>query len=157
MRLSPRERRLFTKKSDLTWDQLKVALAYKAITKRSAISSIRWTKRHWSEYQEAVLRRLGGMPMVRRRLEQKFILKELLTQGFVPISQFRMKTKTGWYAYIITNQKVCGEHYIYPEHFAHDCRANKKGYRFISEVFSGIGQEGYTRIYYTAYKNGYAK
>lgn len=97
------------------------------------------------------------MPIVRRRLEQKFILKELLTQGFVPISQFRMKTKTGWYAYIITNQKVCGEHYIYPEHFAHDCRANKKGYRFISEVFSGIGQEGYTRIYYTAYKNGYAK
>lgn len=95
--------------------------------------------------------------MVRRRLEQKFILKELLTQGFVPISQFRMKTKTGWYAYIITNQKVYGEHYIYPEHFAHDCRANKKGYRFISEVFSGIGQEGYTRIYYTAYKNGYAK
>ena len=97
-RLSQKERRLFTKRSDLTWDQLKVALAYKAMTKRSVISSIRWTKRHWSEYQKAVLRRLGGMPMVRRRLEQKFILKELLTQGFVPISQFKMKTKTGWYA-----------------------------------------------------------
>lgn len=96
--------------------------------------------------------------MVRRRLEQKFILKELLTQGFVPISQFRMKTKTGWYAYIITNQKVCGEHYIYPEHFAHDCRANKKGYRDIHTALnSGIGPEGYVRIYYTAYKNGIAK
>lgn len=95
--------------------------------------------------------------MVRRRLEQKFILKELLTQGFVPISEFPMKMKSGWYAYLVTNQSVCGDYYIYPEHFAHDCRAMKKGYRFISEVFSGIGQEGYTRIYYTAYKNGYAK
>ena len=101
--------------------------------------------------------RAGGMPLVRKRLNEKYILKELLSQGFVLRSEFPMKMKSGWYAYLVTNQTVCGEHYIYPEHFAHDYRANKKGYRYISEAFSGIGQEGYTRIYYTAYKNGYAK
>lgn len=156
--MSRKERRLFTKKTDLTWAQIKVAIAYKAITKRSAISSIRWTKRHWNEYQRAVLSRAGGMPLVRRRLNEKYILKELLSQGFVPRSEFRMKMKSGWYAYLVTNQTVCGEHYIYPEHFAHDYRAGRKGYRDIHTALnSGIGQEGYTRIYYTAYKNGIAK
>lgn len=135
-----------------------MALAYKAITKRSAISSIRWTRRHWDEYNKAVLHRKGNMPLIRRSLKEKYILKELLTQGFIPISEFSMKTKTGWYAYLITNQKLCGERYIYPEHFAHDYRALKKGYRYIyTALNSGIGQEGYTRIYYTAYKNGIAK
>lgn len=156
--MSPRERRLFTKKNNLTWAQIKVALAYRAITKRSAISSIRWTKRHWEEYQEAVLKRLGGIPMVRKRSKDKFILKELLSQGFVPRSEFPMKMKSGWYAYLVTNQPVCGDYYIYPEHFAHDCRAMKKGYRDIHTALnSGIGPEGYVRIYYIAYKNGIAK
>lgn len=153
-----KERKLFTKKSDLGWGQIKVALAYKSITKRSTISSIRWTKRHWDEYKKAVSQRLGDMPQVRRLLKEEFILKELLIQGFVPMSEFPMKMKTGWYAYLVTNRKVCGDYYIYPEHFAHDYRAYKKGYMDIHIALnSGIGQEGYTRIYYTAYKNGIAK
>lgn len=156
--MSLKERKLFTKKSDLDWGQIKVAMAYKAITKRSPISSIRWTKRHWNEYRKAVSQRLGDMPQVRRLLKEEFILKELLIQGFIPMSEFPMKTKTGWYAYLVTNRKVCGDYYIYPEHFAHDYRAYKKGYRDIHIALnSGIGQEGYTRIYYTAYKNGIAK
>ena len=98
------------------------------------------------------------MPQVRRLLKEEFILKELLIQGFVPMSEFPMKMQTGWYAYLVTNRKVCGDYYIYPEHFAHDYRAYKKGYRDIHIALnSGIGQEGYTRIYYTAYKNGIAK
>lgn len=139
-------------------EQIKVAITYKAITKRSLISSIRWTKRHWDEYNKVVTARINGMPLVRRKLNEKYILKELLSQGFVPRSEFPMKIKSGWYAYLVTNQTVCGEHYIYPEHFAHDYRAIKKGYRDIHMALnSGIGQEGYTRIYYTAYKNGIAK
>lgn len=66
------------------------------------------------------------MPQVRRLLKEEFILKELLIQGFVPMSEFPMKMKTGWYVYLVTNRKVCGDYYIYPEHFAHDYRAYKK-------------------------------
>lgn len=46
------------------------------------------------------------MPQVRRPLKEEFILKELLIQGFVPMSEFPMKMKTGWYAYLVTNRKV---------------------------------------------------
>ena len=52
------------------------------------------------------------MPQVRRLLKEEFILKELLIQGFVPMSEFPMKMKTGWYAYLVTNRKVCGDYYI---------------------------------------------
>lgn len=68
-----------------------------------------------------------------------------------------MKTKSGWYAYIMSNSLLPGETLIYPEHFAHDYRPMKKGYKNVYKALSEIGLEGYTRIYYTAYKNGIAK
>lgn len=156
--MNPKERRLFTKESNLDWAKIKVALAYRAITGKTSIRSIRWTKRHWDEYQSSVLLRRGGMPETRRRVSERFILKELISQGWVPLEEFQMKLKTGWYAYLMTSRKLFGKHYIYPEHFANDYRAHKKGYKYINEALnSGLGHEGYTRIYYTAYKNGIAK
>lgn len=69
-----------------------------------------------------------------------------------------MKTKSGWYAYIMSNSLLPGETLIYPGHFAHDCRPHfRKGCKYVHEALSEIGLEGYTRIYYTAYKNGIAK
>jgi hypothetical protein len=135
-----------------------MALAYRAITKRSIISSIRWTKRHWEEYQEFILYRASyGVKLV-RRTKPEYARKELLCQGFVPISEFKMKTKSGWYAYIMSNSLLPGETLIYPEHFAHDYRPHfRKGCKYVHEALSEIGLEGYTRIYYTAYKNGIAK
>lgn len=67
-----------------------------------------------------------------------------------------MKIKSGWYAYIISNELLPGEILIYPEHFAHDYRPHFiKGCKYVQEALSEIGLEGYTRIYYTAYKNAY--
>lgn len=69
-----------------------------------------------------------------------------------------MKNRSGKYAYIISNELLLGEVLIYPEHFAQDYRPHfKRGCKYIQEALSEIGLEGYTRIYYTAYKNGIAK
>lgn len=155
--MSRQERRLFTKKSNLTWSQISLALSYRAITKKSSIRSIRWVKRHWEDYQEFLLKRfLYGVNLV-RNTKPEYARKELLCQGFVPISKFKMKSKSGNYAYIMSNSLLPGEILIYPEHFAHSYKAYHRGCKYIHEAISEIGLEGYTRIYYTAYKNGIAK
>lgn len=97
-----------------------------------------------------------NLPLV-RHIKEKYALKELLSQGFIPISQFKMKTKSGKYAYIVTNNMIRGEMLIYPEHFAHHVDIRDKGHKHINLALSELGIEGYTRIYYTAYKNGIAK
>lgn len=142
-------------KSNLNWDQLKLALAYKVISGKSHIRSIRWVNRHYKEFMEfSLVRHQYGLPLI-RNIKPKYAKKELIAQGFIPISQFKMRERSGKYAYLITNELLPGEKLIFPEHFT--CGL-KKGYRNIySEGINGYGVEGYVRVYLTKYKNGYAK
>lgn len=134
---------------------MSIALAYKAITGKSSIRSIRWVKRHWQEYSEFVLNRLQYPVPLIIHLKPRYARKELLCQGFVPISEFPMRTRSGKYAYIISNELLPGEKLIYPEHFVHGIR---KGYRNIyQDGLRCYGVSGYTQVYLTASKNGLAK
>lgn len=138
----------------LRWDEIQIALAYRHLFKTSVKRCIRWTLRNIESYKEWLLTRKFNRPPV----SMKRARKELLLQGFVPISKFPMRTKTGNFAYITSNSLLKGERLIYPEHFAHGympktgCR-----YRDIHEVYGHVGVEGYTQIFYTDYKNGVAK
>lgn len=128
------------------------------LTGRSEISSTRWVKRHWGEYKDVILRRCSDelkdkFPSI-RVTKPKYAYKELIAQGFVPLSQFKMRLKSKKYAYIITNKLLSGEILIYPEHFVHGYSPR---YKNIYEAHEGIGLDGYTRVYLTCYKYGIAK
>lgn len=152
--MKPNERKLYTKNLD-NWSAIRVALAYRAITKKSSIRSIRWVKRHWEEFHEfQLIRETYGVHHV-FHIKPKYARKEFLCQGFVPISEFNMRTNSGKYAYIISNELLPGEKLIYPEHFVH---GRCKGYRNIYEYgLRYYGVYGYTRVYLTSCKNGIAK
>lgn len=127
-------------KSKLEFPIKALALKYKGITKESLESSLKWAKRHYKSYNKYLL--TTNFHRIYER-KDKYILKELLFQGFVPLEKFHKKAECN---YVQTNKKIQGAIYIYPVHAALDIRVIRKGYIPIYELMRNIGLPGYTKV-----------
>jgi hypothetical protein len=127
-------------KSDLEIGIKCLALKYKAVTKKSLEKSLSWSKRHYKRYSQYLVYKNHF-----RRYEHRenYIEQEFLFRGFVPEDSFKKKSGCN---YIISNRKINGKKYIYPDHFGRDISIINQGYRNIYEVINFIGVEGYTKI-----------
>ena len=91
-------------------------------------------------YQES-LNHLGWVP------EERYLVKALIFQGFVPVSKYRMRST---YAYIMTNRMLEKEYWVFPMRLADNYKSmqNPK-YKFYTEVFGKAGIPGITKIKYS--------
>lgn len=76
----------------------------------------------------------------------KYLIKELQFRGFIPLHKYK-KFKPQ-YCHMITNQKIGGDFWIYPENFYIDDRDKNKGLRFIYDVWGKYGIQTYTKLRY---------
>lgn len=92
-------------------------------------------------FDEASLRFIGYLP------KERFLKKALIFQGFVPLSQYKIRDK---YSYIMTNRMIEGEYYIYPLRLSDDYRTLQKGkYQFYTNLYGKVGIPGIIRIKYS--------
>lgn len=79
--------------------------------------------------------------------EDKYLVKELIFQGFVPIEDFKINSR---YGYFRTNRPVDGKFYIYPMKFSDDYSTLRRGkYPYYINNMGLIGIPGLTRYQYS--------
>ena len=127
-------------KSNLEFSIKALALKYRGVTKESLEKSLKWAKRHYKRYKEYLLK-VNHYRIYERN--DRYILKELLFQGFIPIEKFHKKAECN---YIQTNRKIQGHIYIYPVHAGHDISIIRQGYIPIYELMDTVGLPGYTKV-----------
>lgn len=77
----------------------------------------------------------------------RFVIKELLFRGFIPISEYTRYHKR--YTYITSNFLYNGELLIYPKRFGFTAKEiNEKGYINIFDIFNEYCLQGFTKIHY---------
>lgn len=79
-----------------------------------------------------------------RETNPKYLINELRFRGFIPLSQFKkFKPK---YCHIITNHKIGGDYWVYPENFYINYNDRNKGKRYIYNVWGLYGIQGITKL-----------
>lgn len=79
--------------------------------------------------------------------EDKYLVKELIFQGFVPIENFKINSR---YGYFRTNRPIGGKFYIYPMKFSDDYSTLRRGkYPYYINNMGLIGIPGLTRYQYS--------
>ena len=91
-------------------------------------------------YRES-LNHLGWLP------DKRHLVKALTFQGFVPVSQYKIKSQ---YAYIMTNRMLESEYWIFPIRLSDNYKnLQKQKYQFYTHIFGKVGIPGITKIKYS--------
>ena len=77
----------------------------------------------------------------------KYIVKELVFQGFVPMEDFKLNSR---YGYFRTNRRIEGKFYIYPMKFSDDYSTLRRGkYPYYINYLGLIGIPGLIKYQYS--------
>lgn len=142
-RLSKGEKQVYMK-SDLPLNHKILALAYNGFTKAGMKASLKWAKKHWVDYTNALQedhldkRNHGQSPFIE---DEDHAYKEFLFKGYVPREQYS-RDPNAWY--IISNRAIKGVNFIYPKEYGHDYKSLTK-YPDVYMGQSEVGIPGYTK------------
>lgn len=79
--------------------------------------------------------------------KDKYLVKALRFQGFVPKSEYKLKDK---FAYIMTSRMLENEYWVYPMKLADNYYTLQKGkYQFYQHLYGKVGIPGITKINYS--------
>lgn len=127
-----------------------LAMKIHSVTKMTIKSSINIAKTRYDEYMEWLQDEHGLICNLPIEKNHRYIKKELIFRGFVPVGNYTMHENN--YGYIISNKEIDGTYWVYPEKFGSDYKKMMKGKMDINTAFPLIALAGHTKI---LYKNGY--
>lgn len=120
---------------------LNILLKYKAITKCSIQEAHKWTEKHILEYKYYLTKRESIRPPFETK--EKYVIKELQFQGFVPAALFKRKPDC---YYVISKQPILGVTWILPHHGGHTDIQLKAGLPDVYKLHCQYGLANWTRV-----------
>lgn len=129
------------KRNDLHPHEKGLALKYKSLTGKSIERCFKFAKRNYNKYIEAISKH----PEIQRYMEikEKYIYKELIFQGFVPVSKFKRNPSL---SYLVSRGTINGVRLIYPVHGASNFHLMKNGVSNIWKILGEAGVEGWVKL-----------
>lgn len=135
-------------KSGLTQSQELTTCQISSYYDLSIKKSIKLVKKGEKLRQKTILTRTVKSHPFRHTPE--IVIKELNFLGFIPLDEYKPYKKDSKFDFIITNNAVMGNRYIYPEKLSVNITIREKyGVRHTHEVFQGLTLEGFLRIEYS--------
>ena len=139
-RLTPKERKIFTKKNR-PFNEKCLALRYRSITKCSLEEAFHWARHNYKEFNTYQGKH---WKTIRKLNNDKYLEKEFLFHGFVPKSLFQ---KEKGFNYIESNTPINGKPYIYPVKCTKGVSVpNWQDYPYLYDMQGKIGIPGYTKV-----------